>query len=119
MTIQTFPSTPTPDVNIKRAVKPRVEVAQFGDGYSQRVSLGINQKPIEIMLSFSTINDVEKATLELFFEQHSRGQVFYWKMPDETTPRKWYIPAAGWDVTYIRFGLYNVSVNMVECFDIV
>jgi len=118
MTIQTFPAAPTPDVNIKRSVKPRVEVAQFGDGYSQRVAIGIHQKPIEIMLTWTTLMTAEKETLELFFNQHGKGEAFYWKMPDEASPRKWYISAAGWEVTYVMYGIYNVSLNLVECFDI-
>lgn len=116
MPLDTFPADPAPDIGIKRKSKPNIKVAQFGDGYSQRSALGLNQSALNAELSYSNISSAEKTTLEDFINAHNKGQAFYWTMPDEASARKWYITS--WEVTYVKFGVFSVNISLTEVFDI-
>ena len=116
MPMETLPAAPAPDVNIRRSNKPNLKVAQFGDGYSQRTTFGLNQTAVTVMLTYTNITTAEKDILEAFIADHDRGQAFLWEMPDEDEPRQWHLTS--WDVTYIKFGVYGVMLNLAENFDI-
>lgn len=113
---ETLPASPSPDVNITRKRKPNVKVAQFGDGYSQRASFGLNQVKLEATLTYTNLVTEAKDIINDFAEAHDRGEAFYWQMPDEDAPRSWYL--VGWDVTYLGYNHYTVILNIEECFDI-
>lgn len=116
MALQTLPSDPSPDVNISSEHKPNIKVAQFGDGYSQRVGFGINSIKIEVQLVWTNINTTEKDTIINFIEDHSKGEAFEYTLPDEGTARKWYVKE--WSKTYVKYGVYRVSASLEEVFDI-
>jgi len=116
MPLETLPANPSPDVNIKRTQKPNLKIAQFGDGYSQRTSFGLNQVVVSILLSYTNITQAQKETIEDFINDHNRGQAFLWQMPDEDEPRQWYF--VSWDITYVKHGIYTVACNLAENFDI-
>lgn len=113
---ETLPANPSPDVGVKRSHKPNLQVAQFGDGYSQRASFGLNQVALEVTLTYTNIITSEKAILEEFVNDHSRGEPFFYTMPDETDERTFYF--SGWDFVYVKHGVFQVTLNMKECFDI-
>lgn len=66
----------------KKASKPRVVKAAFGDGYALRVKDGINTSPEMWDLSFNNLPDVHANAIEDFFEARGASESFYW-----TTPR--------------------------------
>lgn len=116
MPLQTLPAAPAPDTNIKRSRKPNLKIAKFGDGYSQRTTFGLNQVATELKLTYTNITENEKIDLEEFITDHDRGQAFEYTLPDEPDPRQWHI--VSWDVTYVKFGIFNVEINLEENFDI-
>jgi len=56
-----------PDKNYSRQTQPRALVAQFGDGYSQRLIDGINPLQETIGVSFSTREKAEIDHIAAFF----------------------------------------------------
>lgn len=116
MPLDTLPAEPAPDVNIKRDHKPNLKIAKFGDGYSQRTSFGPNQVSLDITLNYSNISENEKIELEEFINDHNRGQAFEYTLPDEPEPRQFHI--TGWSITYVKFRVFNVSIQLEENFDI-
>lgn len=113
---ETLPASPAPDVNIKKTIEPNLKVAQFGDGYSQRAQIGMNQTARDLSLSYTNISTVEKDTLEDFFIDHENGLAFLYTLPDEATPRKWYFTKG--EFTYVKYGIFTVTLTLKECFDI-
>lgn len=113
----TLPSSPSPDTGVKRAQKPNLKIAQFGDGYSQRAKFGLNQVAMELTLTYTNIVTAEKDILETFVDAHDSGQAFFYTLPDESEARTFYF--TGWEYTYVKFGIYTVTLNLTECFDIV
>ena len=57
-----------PDKSLSRKNTPRVHLAQFGDGYEQRLQDGINSLKQEISVSFQTRPKAEIDDLVAFFE---------------------------------------------------
>ncbi len=114
---QTLPAAPSPDTGVTRDMKPNVKVAQFGDGYSQRSSFGQNQIAITVQLSYTFLTSAEKAILEAFVNNHARGEMFFYTLPDEVEARKWFF--TNWSFTYVKYGIFNVTLSLSECFDIV
>lgn len=114
--MDTLPANPSPDTGIDRSGKPNIKEAKYGDGYSQRISIGINQVPITVNLAYSNISATEKQTLENFINEHAAGQAILWAMPDEYLQRKWYI--SDWNITYVKYGIFNVKMTLQEVFDV-
>ena len=63
-----FSSAVQPDKSLRRKNTPRVHLAQFGDGYEQRLQDGINSLKQEISVSFQTRPKAEIDDLVAFFE---------------------------------------------------
>ena len=114
---ETLPAAPSPDTGVTRQNKPNLKVAQFGDGYSQRSSFGQNQTAMKVTLTYSYLTAAEKTILENFVNNHARGQAFFYTLPDESEVRKWYFE--DWAFTYVKYGIFNVTLNMAECFDLI
>ena len=55
----TFPTTVAPDFGVRKISKPKVRIAQFGSGYSQRSTFGINQNLKVFNLTFTNITETE------------------------------------------------------------
>ena len=63
-----FSSAVQPDKSLSRKNTPRVHLAQFCDGYEQRLQDGINSLKQEISVSFQTRPKAEIDDLVAFFE---------------------------------------------------
>ena len=88
MTVQTFPSiAPSTGSDEKRSYK--VRKTQFGDGYQQRTTFGLNQDPKVWSLTFN-VDDEDADEIETFLEARGQdGASFDWSPPDTTTTFKW------------------------------
>ena len=62
----TFPSI-TPTYGIQKASQPNVRIAQFGSGYSQRTTFGLNQNPKSYSLTFE-VSETDADTIEAFLD---------------------------------------------------
>jgi phage-related protein len=78
MTTPTFTWTPTGQPS--GAVNFRVRTAQFGDGYSQTVADGINNKVASWPLTFTGMKSDMQAITD-FLDERAGWQAFYWTPP--------------------------------------
>ena len=84
----TFPDY-NPQYSATKRRQPQQRVTQFGDGYQQRTSFGLNQDPKVWSLTFN-VKDSDADTIETFLEARGKdGASFDWSPPDETTTYKW------------------------------
>lgn len=72
----TFNWTPDFEVTLTRA--PRVRRAQFGDGYEQRVTDGLNADLGRYQLRFLTRTDSEAAAIDAFLATQGAAVAFDW-----------------------------------------
>lgn len=107
MPLDTFNPTfqPAPD-QTQRVVKRRVNSAQFGDGYSQRSSDGLNTSLRTYTAAWASLDSTEADIYEVFFDAH-QATAFLWTPPLETVQRKW---IAG-DSTQNYLGASTVSFS--------
>lgn len=70
-----------PDFGAAAAYKPRVRVAQFGDGYQQRVGDGINTMQTTWPLTFAMRDDAERDLILAFLDARGGIEAFDWTPP--------------------------------------
>jgi len=84
----TFPSIAA-RYGANKASSPNLKAVQFGDGYAQFISQGINQNPKEWRLQWS-LSETDSDTIETFLNARALdGETFTWTPPDESTAYKW------------------------------
>lgn len=99
----------------RRAVKRRVNTAQFGDGYSQRSGDGLNTSPRTYTASWGAIAAAEAETYEAFFDAH-KSTPFLWTPPLESAERKWI--AGDSDQGYLGGSTVSLTCTFTEVFDL-
>jgi|TARA_R100000084_G_C4644609_1_gene145935 phage-related protein len=83
----TFPSI-TPTYGIQKTSAPNVRIAQFGSGYSQRTTFGINQNPKSYSLTFE-VSETDADTIETFLDARAGVENFDFTPPGETSSGKY------------------------------
>jgi phage-related protein len=74
---------------------------QFGDGYQQRLTYGLNQNPKSWDLTWQNITETNADTIETFLNNRAADNAsFDWSPPDETTSYKWICPQWNKTITY-------------------
>jgi phage-related protein len=76
--VSTF--TIQPSYSANQSQEPRIKVAQFGEGYSQRAGDGINLRVREWSLTFNG-NAAEMNAVEAFLENENGITAFDWQPP--------------------------------------
>ena len=106
---------PSFDVADNRA--PRIQRADFGDGYSQRTRNGINHDNAKTPLRWENLTDEEAAVIWDFVTERGGDLAFYYTLPflDEL-PKKWIAPE--YNRTRIAPGQVSIQVSLEEVFDL-
>lgn len=110
MTTQTF--TWSPLVEPTGATKFAVRVAQFGDGYSQAVPDGINNKMDTWPLSFTGAAALI-SPIKAFLDSMNGATRFYWTPPLRTQAL---FRCSDYSVQPHGGGLYTLSATFTEAF---
>jgi phage-related protein len=103
------------DYPATKSVEAKTRDAKFGDGYSQRVSFGINQVQESWNLRFDnrdleTIEDIEE-----FLIEHRGVDSFDWTPPNELTAKKYICKT--WSVTDNKPLLKSLSATFEQVFE--
>jgi phage-related protein len=84
----TFPSI-TPTYGAQKTSQPKVRQVQFGDGYAQRLTVGLNQNPKAWSLTWE-VSETDAETIEAFLDARAvDGASFTWTPPAEATAYQW------------------------------
>ena len=79
----TFPSI-TPTYGIQKKSEPNVRIAQFGSGYSQRTTFGLNQNPTVYNLTFE-VSETDADTIEDFLDARGGVEKFDFTPPGDSS----------------------------------
>ena len=79
----TFPSI-TPTYGIQKTSQPNVRIAQFGSGYSQRTTFGLNQNPKNYDLTFE-VSETDADTIEAFLDARGGVENFDFTPPGDSS----------------------------------
>ena len=83
-----FPTTVAPDFGVRKISKPNIRIAQFGDGYQQRSTFGINQNLKVYNLTFTNITETESDEIEDFLDARAGVESFTFTPPNESSSSK-------------------------------
>jgi phage-related protein len=95
----TFPAI-TPTYGAQKNSRPNVRTVQFGDGYQQRLTYGLNQNPKSWSLTWE-VSETDADTIETFLNDRAADNAsFDWTPLDEATSYKWICPEWNKSVPY-------------------
>ena len=110
----TFPSY-KPVYSASKKSAPKVQTIAFGDGYEQRVTVGINQNPKEWSLTFD-VTDADADIIENFLDARAADAAnFTWTPPDSTTTYKWV--CAEWNRELYEFQRSRINATFRQVFE--
>jgi phage-related protein len=110
----TFPDY-KPTYSATKNSEPKIRTTQFGDGYQQRISFGLNQNPKQWRLSFSVSED-DADIIEAFLDARAADAAsFDWTPPGEATSYKWICPT--WTRELFDFERSKIDVTFNQVFE--
>ena len=84
----TFPSI-EPSYSVNKASKPKVNMAEFGSGYTQRATFGLNQNLKEWTLRWDNITETQSDEIETFLDARGGVENFDYTAPGEASSSKY------------------------------
>ena len=109
-----FPSI-NPTYGAQKTSQPKVRQVQFGDGYVQRLTFGLNQDLKVWNLTFE-VSETDADTIETFLEARGGSESFNWSPPDETSSYKWI--CLNWSKTIPYLNRATIQATFQEVFDL-
>ena len=111
----TFPAI-TASYGAQKSSKPKMRMTQFGDGYEQRTTFGLNQNPKEWSLTWQNITEANADTIEAFLDARAADSAsFDWTPPDSATSYKWVCQQ--WDKTIPYTGRATITATFRQVFE--
>ena len=113
-TVGTSTGGTTPDFGASRKSQPIVRTTQFGDGYSQRITYGLNQNPRIWDLTWTAKTNADADAIEAFFDARALDNAsFDWTPLDESTAYKWIVESWSRDFRYANVNTITATFRQV------
>lgn len=110
----TFPAI-APTYGAQKSSQPKIRQVQFGDGYQQRVTFGLNQNSKKWSLTWE-ISETDADTIETFLDARAAdGASFDWTPPDEATSYKWI--CYEWNKTIPYLNRATITATFTQVFE--
>lgn len=103
-----------PDFGLSKKSAPEIREAKFGDGYSQRIRMGLNSDPKTFPLEFKNRSNIERDEIEAFLEARGGVEPFDWTPPWGSAGR---FVCKEWNVTYSNFNNNQIAATFLQVFD--
>ena len=107
----TFPSI-TPTYGIQKKSQPNVRIAQFGSGYSQRTTFGLNQNPKSYDLTFE-VSETDADTIETFLDARGAVESFTFTPPGESSSAKFLCRQWSKSIPYLNRATITATFEQV------
>ena len=109
----TFPSI-TPTYGLQKTSAPTVRTVRFGDGYEQRLSLGLNQNPKSYNLTFE-VSETDADTIETFLDARAADSAsFDFTPPGESSSK---FVCEQWDKSIPYLNRATIQATFREVFE--
>ena len=109
----TFPSI-TPTYGAQKTSQPKVRRVQFGDGYEQRLTFGLNQNPKSWSLTWE-VSETDADTIETFLDARAAQESFDWTAPGEEGSSKYV--CAEWSKSIPYLTRATVQATFMQVFE--
>ena len=107
-----FPTTVNPSYGTRKNSQPNVRIAQFGSGYSQRSTFGINQNLKVYSLKWENISETDADEIETFLDARAGVENFDYTPAGESASKKFICPQ--WNKTIPYLNRASISATFVE-----
>lgn len=105
----------TPSFEATEASRPRVRKFAGGDGYEQRLRIGLNTNPKEWTLVFSNRTDAERDAIAAFFDAQAGATSFDWTPPRGTAGK--YV-CEEWQITLSNCNNNQIRATFRQVFEV-
>ena len=103
-----------PDYGAQKNNAPVVRKVQFGDGYEQRLTFGLNQNPKSWRLTFQNITEADSDTIETFLDARAVDNAsFDWQPPGSSVAYKWVCETWSRSIPYANRATINATFREV------
>ena len=99
-----------------RKKAPKLLMAEFGDGYSQRAADGINNDPRTRSMSWTNLTQEEKDYIDGFLEDRNGFESFFYQERDEPQPKVFI--CTEWEVVDVTYDVYTVTATFKQVYDL-
>lgn len=100
-----------------KTMKINMLIAQYGDGYSQRIPNGINYAKEQWSINWEHISNADVTTIETAIATVRYGaDYFLWTPFNESVQKKFVYE--GHEVTYLSGDLSSISMTLTQVFDL-
>lgn len=108
-----------PTYSSKIQTQNQATTVQFGNGYTQKQSRGLNTFDQSISFNYENIDGRQMKAISHYIQQTEGARAFEVLIPDSYlfNQPKHKFTAAGADVTPISWGRYDVNVNLTRSFN--
>ena len=107
-----------PSYNSKINNRPRVKINQFGNGYQQRISDGLNTSLIEFTLNFDNRSEKETVSILHFLQQMNGKQSFIYNLPTiyskSSSNLNTMFICPEWAANFISYNNYSIEASFLE-----
>ena len=101
-----------PTYGLQKTSAPNVNIAQFGSGYSQTSTFGINQNPKSYSLTFE-VSEAEADTIEEFLDARGGAEHFDFTPPGETSATKYLCRQWSKSIPYLNRATIQATFEQV------
>ena len=108
----TFPSI-TPTYGVQKRSRPNVRTVRFGDGYEQRLTVGLNQNPKTFQLTFE-VSETDADTIETFLDARADDNAnFDFTPPGESSSSKFVCESWSKSIPFLNRATINATFRQV------
>ena len=107
-----FPTTVNPSYGARKNSQPNVRIAQFGSGFSQRSTFGINQNLKIYNFNWKNISETDADEIENFLDTQAGVTAFDYTPAGESASKKFICPQ--WNKTIPYLNRASISATFVE-----
>lgn len=112
----TFSPPHNPNYGSRIKKRPKLREATFGDGYTQRTGVGLNNVDKTLELEWPTLSAAEADTIEAFFESHDDGTHFLYQEPRAAAASKYIVRE--WDREMVAFDTDAIFATFERVYDL-
>ncbi len=108
----TFPSI-TPTYGVQKRSNPQIRTVRFGDGYEQRLTVGLQQNPKTFQLTFE-VSETDADTIETFLDARADDNAsFDFTPPGEGSSSKFVCESWSKSIPYLNRASISATFRQV------
>tara|TARA_Y100000361_G_C11134060_1_gene330734 strand:+ start:395 stop:739 length:345 start_codon:yes stop_codon:yes gene_type:complete len=107
-----FPTTVNPTYGTSKKSSPKIRIAEFGSGYSQRSTFGINQNLKVYQFNWRNISETDADEIETFLDARAGVENFDYTPAGELASKKFI--CRNWNKTIPYLNRASISATFEE-----